>query len=250
MQPGAPVYFLGGTFEVAYVDKSYTGGTTVPLASALVNTHANSSAVNWDIYTANGPGISGFLPTGVGIEEEALWDPVSALFYIERSATQDGVSAQNVVMEGPALWNGATMDRGRSGSAANLSAQSGIGAEITTPPGQWSVFSTPAAATQATASKAAGGAGVRHICTSISATLATVGTAQTAIALNLRDGATGAGTIVWSKQVVLPTNGLWEVNLPGVNIPGSAATAMTLEFAAAGVAASVESVAMTGYDAS
>lgn len=109
-------------------------------------------------------------------------------------------------------------------------------------------FHTPAAATQATASLATAGATQRWICTSISATLACAGTAQAAAAiLNLRNDATGAGTIIWSKQVVLPANGLWEVNLTDLSIPGAYGKAMTLEFAGAGAAATFESVALTGY---
>jgi hypothetical protein len=134
------------------------------------------------------------------------------------------------------------------GGAAILAALSSSGALLATRPGDWSVNHTPGAAAQATASRAAGAAGVRHVCTSISSTLVTVGTAQTVITINLRDGATGAGTILWSKSIILPVNSVWEVNISGLNIVGSAATAMTLEFSAAGVAASLESVALTGYD--
>jgi hypothetical protein len=109
------------------------------------------------------------------------------------------------------------------------------------------VDSTPAAATQATCSQAAAGAGFRNVCQSISASFDTGGTAQaSALALNLRDGASGAGNILWSKQIILPVSGKWEVGLGGLNIVGSPATAMTLEFSAAGVAGSFESVAMTG----
>lgn len=118
-------------------------------------------------------------------------------------------------------------------------------------PGEWSQGHTPASATQATTTKAAGAAGVRHVCTAISATLATGATAQAAAALLvLRDGATGAGTILWTKQVILPVNGVWNVDLTGLNIVGSAATAMTLEFSAAGALGTFESVSMSGYDAS
>ncbi len=137
----------------------------------------------------------------------------------------------------------------KSGSAANLSATSSVNAQLAVRPGDWSINHTPAAATQATITKAAGAAGVRHVCTSISATLATIGTAQSsAIVLSLRDGTTGAGTILWSKQAVLPANALWEVNISNLNIVGTAATGMTLEFGAAGATASFSSVALTGYD--
>lgn len=236
-----------GTEECAYVTKNFVPGTAaITLQSALQFTHT-AATVEWDIFAPAGPGLSGFTPLGLGIEEEALFNPVDGKYYIERSATQDGMPAANIVAENPALWNGATLDRGRSGSAANVNANSAVGAELVMPPGQWSVFSTPVAATQATASQAAGGAGVRNVCQSISATFATGATAQAAaLILNLRDGISGAGSIRWSKQIILPANGVWEVNISGLNIVGSVATAMTLEFAAAGAAGTFESVSMTG----
>ena len=107
-----------------------------------------------------------------------------------------------------------------------------------------SVFSTPAAGTQATCSFAAPSALQRWVCTSISATLS--GTAAGTATLNLRNGATGAGTIIWSKQVTIPANGIWECNLADLLLPGVYGAAMTLEFAA-GVATDIEAVAMTGY---
>jgi hypothetical protein len=122
LQPGQPVYFepAGANVEVLYVSLGYVPGSlTVTLSSGNTLTHANGITVSWDTYSVLGPGTSGFLATGIGIEEEALWDPVSKLFYLERAATQDAVSAQNVVLESPALWNGATMDRlkGTNGAA-------------------------------------------------------------------------------------------------------------------------------------
>jgi len=114
-------------------------------------------------------------------------------------------------------------------------------------PTDWSVKHVPAAATQATISKAAGAAGVQHVCTSLMGVISTVGTAQTVLVLNLRDGASGAGTIVWSQQFILPVNTTLVIAQSNLNIIGTAATAMTLEFSAAGVADSVCSVSMTGY---
>lgn len=140
----------------------------------------------------------------------------------------------------------------RDGSAADLALQTGVGAILATRPGDWSVNAgAPAGGAVATVSKAAGGAGVRHVCTSISATLATGATAQAVAAvLVLRDGASGAGALLFAKQVILPANGLWEVNISGLNIVGSVNTAMTLEFSAAPVAGAFESASFTGYDAS
>ena len=145
-------------------------------------------------------------------------------------------------------YNGSTWDRLRTASAADISATSGLGVLQVAPLGNWSVVHTPTTATQATASKSAGASGVRHVCTGIYAVITTVGTAQTLIQVNLRDGATGAGTILWSESIQLPTNGIFTVNTHGLSLFGTAATAMTLEFSAAGVTASAESVTLTGYD--
>lgn len=113
--------------------------------------------------------------------------------------------------------------------------------------GAFSVVNTPAAAAQATISQAAAGAGISNICTRISASLCTVGTAQaTAVQLNLRDGATGAGTVLWSKTFSCGTTTMITVDITGLYIMGSANTAMTLEFSAAPVAAAFESVALGG----
>lgn len=115
-------------------------------------------------------------------------------------------------------------------------------------PADWAINNTPAAAAQATITKAAAGAIMRHFCTGIYASLTTVGTLQGPIQLNLRDGATGAGTILWSMSFQLPVNGLAVVAIGDLNIPGSANTPMTLEWSGAPVAAAQASVTLTGYD--
>jgi hypothetical protein len=117
----------------------------------------------------------------------------------------------------------------------------------------WSETHSPAVNTQATKSKAAGAAGVRHVCTGLSASLAggTGATAGGTVTLNLRDGATGAGTVLMSWTVPVPAAGSINIiTLSGVEIPGTAATAMTLEFSAAAGANTYESVNLTGHSAS
>lgn len=150
------------------------------------------------------------------------------------------------------LWNGATWDRNRSSSAANMSAStSGMGGQISTAPGMWAVQSNPAAGTAASASRAAGGAGVRHVCTSVYVAIsATTAIAAGTLTFNLRDGATGAGTVLMSWQVIeaaatVPFTVV--VQLSGLAVFGSAATAMTLE-GSASVANLVSSINLTGYD--
>jgi hypothetical protein len=117
--PGQPIFFYntstGVVTEVAYTALNYAAGTTaIVLKTATVSNHNSASeAFRYDVYAAAGPGLNGMLPTGIGAEEELLWDPVSQLYYIERSATQDACPPQNVVVENPGLYNGATIDRQR-----------------------------------------------------------------------------------------------------------------------------------------
>jgi hypothetical protein len=118
------------------------------------------------------------------------------------------------------------------------------------PPGSGNAFNlvhTPATATQATISAPAGAAGVRNVCNALSFGLQSIGTIQPVIQVNLRDGATGAGTILWSVSIGLAVSSYFAFSAAGLNIVGSAATAMTLEFSAAGAAATSESVALNGY---
>jgi hypothetical protein len=115
----------------------------------------------------------------------------------------------------------------------------------------WSAVSTPAVGSAASASKAAV-PGMMHVCTSI-----TVGWIVTALLLagvtatvNLRDGASGAGTILWSLPLgigLLPVGSSVPLVITGLTIQGSVNTAMTLEFVA-GVASTQMSVTLAGYD--
>jgi hypothetical protein len=164
------------------------------------------------------------------------------------AASGAAVAGNPVLIAGQDGTNAVTL---KTASAANLAvgATAGNGAAMVTRPADWSINHLPAAAAQATISKAAGAAGVKHVCTSVSGAISTVGTAQTAaLVFNLRDGATGAGTVLWALQVSLPTATTWSFFLGGLNIIGSAATAMTLETVAAPAAAAFASVSLTGYD--
>jgi hypothetical protein len=102
---------------------------------------------------------------------------------------------------------------------------------ITTP-----TVSAPAADARASASIALA-SGFRHVCRSLSFGIHTVA-APTATTLNvtLRDGATGAGTVIRQWGVRVPatadTNVL-RVDLSDLSLAGTAGTAMTLEFSAA-----------------
>lgn len=115
----------------------------------------------------------------------------------------------------------------------------------------WAQGDAPAVNTKATTTKAAGGAGVRHVCTGIVGSFAAGTSAPTAINLLvlLRDGSTGAGTVLWAATLSLPATA--GQNAPvvvatGLNIRGSANTAMTLEFSVAGGANTFQCVGLQG----
>ncbi len=114
---------------------------------------------------------------------------------------------------------------------------------------QWTVTHSPAANVQASASKAAGGANQRHHATGLTASFAAGGTAGAAVQVNLRDGASGAGTVLWSAVLAAPSGQAQTTIVAGVDISGTANTALTLEFAAAGGASTLESVSLAGYTA-
>jgi hypothetical protein len=109
----------------------------------------------------------------------------------------------------------------------------------------WAIQHQPAAATAATISAAAA-TGARHGATSITVCVSGVA-AQPTLVFNLRDGATGAGTILWTVKLsaVIGTSQCQTAN---VQIIGTSNTAMTLESAAAPAATNFATVSLNGYD--
>jgi hypothetical protein len=116
--------------------------------------------------------------------------------------------------------------------------------------GAWRVAHAPAANVQATATKAAA-VGLRNVLRSVCFTLAAGAVAPAAVQLGVvvRDGASGAGVVLWagvmSLEAVAGSSAL-PVALSGLWIEGSPNTAMTVEFSAAAGANTVEAVSATG----
>src|SRR5262249_10155520 len=111
----------------------------------------------------------------------------------------------------------------------------------------------PAANTQASASRAAAPAGVVQVADCITATFVAGTTAPSAVnsTVVVRDGATGAGTVLWAADFALAgaiAASAQPVRVCGLDLAGSVATAMTVEFTAAGGANTFENVTLTGYD--
>ena len=152
-------------------------------------------------------------------------------------------------------YNEATWDRTRTASATNLTIGTQIGSLLHEKGARWGVNHAPSAGTVAVASKSAGAGGVRHVadCVSYSMGAASAPTAATATVV-LRDGSSGAGTILWQKQLPAPASTGVHANesFCGLNLAGSAATAMTLEFltpfALIGLTNEVVTVNLSGFD--
>lgn len=152
------------------------------------------------------------------------------------------------------VWNGATWDLRRGVSATNNTAVTSRGIAYSTPLSTWTVTHSPAVNTQAIATKAAGGGTVRHVMTAMTACVHALAAAvgQNSLTVQLRDGASGAGTVLWtwyfSVEVTDESRHIPCVTMSGLNITGSPNTAMTLEFTAGSVFANVaETVSMAGY---
>ncbi len=117
-------------------------------------------------------------------------------------------------------------------------------------PSIWTAHSVPAANTQATVSRAAAGIGIRNVCTELTVALAAGATAPTAVQLSvsLIDGASAGLTYLWRAVIALPATAgaVTGFVVSGLWLPGTANTAMTLEFSAAGGVNTFESVSMSG----
>lgn len=150
-----------------------------------------------------------------------------------------------LAMNIPLGYDGTFYSRAYLASAVNLALQSGEGCQMVQEPGEWAVFHEPAANAIATITKAAV-ASKRHVCKGFTVSISAVGAIAGALVVNLRDGASGAGTILWTTRLLAPAGTCVVVSRDNLNIVGSVNTAMTLEFAAAPGATNFENVNMNG----
>jgi hypothetical protein len=144
------------------------------------------------------------------------------------------------------LSDGTNTVGSKAASASTLTTQTLTGAQIATPVCTWAVNNLPAAATKATVSQAAVAA-VRHVASFYAVCFAAGATAGPVQTWTIRDGATGAGTVKWGGALAAPAND--STCIAGqVSLVGTANTAMTIEFGAAGAATTIETVSLCGYD--
>jgi len=179
-----------------------------------------------------------------GVFNGTTWDR-------QRTATADALASTGVMAGNSALFNGSTFDRQDGVSNTNNTATTTIGVGYSTPLTTWFTVpnTTSSAATAATITKASGGGSVRHVVTGVTMCFQDSVANTVARLVNLRDGATGAGTIIksWYLSNGGVAGGAQCQSETGLNISGSAATAMTLEFAAAPAATASETVSFEGY---
>lgn len=116
--------------------------------------------------------------------------------------------------------------------------------------GGWTINNFPSTATQATASQAApataaaGGNQLRLRCLTV--TLAAGATAATPLQAVVRDGATGTGTVIWTGALAAPANGSGVIVKCDQDLRATVGNALTIEFTAAGAAATQEAVSAQG----
>jgi len=135
-------------------------------------------------------------------------------------------------------------------TAVTLTSRNAVGAAVMEHSSRWSVVSAPAVSNQATASIAAEGS-VRHVvdCVAFSAA-STTAPALTALTINIRDGATGAGTVIWSYALAAANatgQNIPPYSICGLNLVGTTNTAMTAEFSIL-LANLVESISISGWN--
>lgn len=149
------------------------------------------------------------------------------------------------VAGGPAyIWRGA--------SAPNTAVSNGSGVAQVVEPGHWLLRGLDGGGTSPASITRGAVAGTRHVLRTISAcylcqTASAVGTLGLFV---VRDGATGAGTILWEAYLqVSPLAGSRDrLELSGLSIVGSVNTPMTVEFTAMTLGFQ-QSISATGYEA-
>jgi hypothetical protein len=125
---------------------------------------------------------------------------------------------------------------------------SGILTRSRVPLSEWTIISNPAAATRASAVLAAGGAGVRRVMDGFTVSVSPVA-AQGHLLLQIRDGASLAGVIIWELGMIVPlAAGSLVFGLSDLGLIGSANTAMTIEFNVAPAAGNFQRVNALGYN--
>lgn len=257
--PDAPLSIEGTGALVGLPVAGSNGAAITPLAAlavALMIDGGNGSAIAFQ-GLPDGAAADNALPEDAFIRMGTIarltaLDQATGQFWRMRSAETGIDNIPNVpaalmtVSVGYLYRNNDIFGRARSADPANLETFSGEGAALSAGPGEWAIQAAPAAATQATASRASAGAGNRNVLRSVTVSVGAVA-AQAPLGFVVRDGATGAGTIIWRCMLGAAAGGCQTVTVSGLNIVGSEATAMTVESLVAPAATNFATVAASGY---
>jgi hypothetical protein len=173
--------------------------------------------------------------------------------YVVCDKNSDSASAIGFINLIPMLMNGVNFGVQKSQSSANatLSSTPGTvlpGMAVTTNPATWSVPVQAASASQCSATLAAS-ATTRHCAVGVEACLVATA-AQAQLFANLRDGASGAGTVKWNGMLAgtAGTSSCVVQEFAAGPICGTINTAMTLELSAATAATNGCATTVHGYD--
>jgi len=138
-------------------------------------------------------------------------------------------------------------------AATTVTARNLVGSALAEKNTRWTSVSFPASGSQGTATIAAEAA-VRHVVDCVTwAADSSAAVVASAGNLAVRDGATGAGTVIWQVAIahlVAAAAGVQTIapnTVCGLNLAGTTNTAMTAELNA-GVTGEVQSVSMSGFN--
>lgn len=227
--------------NAATVGNASTGAGLLGTSPMVLGLGATYRAVKTAGQVSDGD--NGETSLSVGI---TILDLAGTFSFLRTANTIAGTTGTGLLGSGLMGFDSTNWQKVRTNSAAVLAGTTQPSALLAADPGEWTISNNAGAGNQSTVSKAAGAAGVRHVLRSFFVSVqASVTSAVTTI--NIRDGATGAGTVLWTFMIETAANQSIPYGLSGLNIVGSAATAMTIE-QAAGVANLTAAVNASGYD--
>jgi hypothetical protein len=108
------------------------------------------------------------------------------------------------------------------------------------PPGDVAINHSPTVGTQATKTAAAGVNGQKYVVTAFAFNVAGAALAAATIGCYVIDGAAGGTTYLWQEVMAVTSTG-GRISMSGLNLVGTANTALTIEFSA-GVSGAKETV--------
>ena len=157
--------------------------------------------------------------------------------HVGGAVLHDVATSGNPILMGAYATNAPPADVSAVGDAVRLAAGlDGVLFVRERPRTPWTLSNVGAGGAQATASKASAGAGLKNVCRGFWVSVQATGAIATAEAVTIviRDGATGAGTVLWSFVVLVPINAavgslIYQGGLSDIYLEGTAATAMTIE---------------------